>query len=379
MGTYLGGFPPRVPRLILDKWVGPRATVLDPFCGAGTTLVEGKITGRPTIGIDLNPLAVAFSMAKLQAVSLDDVQYRISELARAFPGISALADVPDDVRLIFHDRTLAQLCFLRAALDTKRPEDAFLRGAVLGILHGKHRQDGSTAYLSIDMPNTFSMSPNYVRQFVAEKGLVRPPVDVFGKLRERSQWLLRHGALNGAAPATVIRGDATRMVDLLSRVNVGTVGAIVTSPPYLGVLRYGAFNWIRLWFLGYSPTQIDGLLDGTDSLDSYLSFMTSVLKSAEKVLRPDGVLVMVIGDVVEKDQHVRLAHRVWDEIGGLVPFELMAIQRDAFDESSKTTRIWGEDKKGRATPVERYLVLRRTARKAHPVHSSQSRKRSKRS
>jgi site-specific DNA-methyltransferase (adenine-specific) len=329
--------------------------------------VEGKITGRPTIGIDLNPLAVAFSMAKLQPVSLDDVQYRISELAQAFPGISALADVPEDVRVIFHDRTLAQLCFLRGELDQKRAEDAFLTGTVLGILHGKHRQNGSTAYLSIDMPNTFSMSPNYVRQFVAEKGLLRPPVDVFGKLRERSQWLLRDGALNGSAPATVIRGDATRMAELLSRVNVASVGAIVTSPPYLGVLRYGAFNWIRLWFLGYSPSQIDGLLDGTDSLDSYLSFMTSVLKSGARVLRPDGILVMVIGDVVEKEQHVRLAHRVWDEIGGLVPFELMAIQRDGFDESSKTTRIWGEDKKGRATPVERYLVLRRTTKKTHRV------------
>ena len=149
------------------------------------------------------------------------------------------------------------------------------------------------------------------------------------------------------------------MEHLLKGRDVASVGAIVTSPPYLGVLRYGAFNWIRLWFLGHGPAEIDRLLDGTDSVDSYLSFMTSVLKSAAKVLRRDGVLVMVIGDVVEAGQHVRLANRVWDELGDLVPFELICIHADRFDQTLKTTRIWGEDKKGRATPLDRYVVLRR--------------------
>ena len=59
---------------------------------------------------------------------------------------------PDEIHLIFHPRTLAQLCYLI--------------GCVLGVMHGGERKDGTSGYLSISMPNTFSMSPDYVRRFV---------------------------------------------------------------------------------------------------------------------------------------------------------------------------------------------------------------------
>lgn len=133
----------------------------------------------------------------------------------------------------------------------------------------------------------------------------------------------------------------------------------MTSPPYLGILRYGAFNWIRLWFLGHDQFSIDRLLDGTDSLDGYLSFMTSFLHSAARVMRPGGVVALVVGDVVEHGQRLELAPRVWDELRGLVPFVVEGIFKDGYDQHTKTTRIWGEDRKGRATPLDRVLVLKR--------------------
>ncbi len=359
MSSYLGGFPPRIPRQIIEQWVPPRATVLDPFCGSGTTLLEAKLLGRTAIGVDLNPLAVALARAKLASVGLNDLLFRLSELARGFRGEAEMDDVPDALIPIFHRRTLAQLCYLRRQVSLDTPEDAFLRGAVVGIMHGKVRRDGSTAYLSVDMPNTFSMSPNYVRHFVERNGLKAPPVDVFGKLRERCHWLLRSGPLSQSPRSQVLEGDATRIPAALEGSGIHTVGAIVTSPPYLGVLRYGAFNWIRLWFLGYSQNQIDSLLDGTDSLDTYLSFMASFLSSASRVMRPGGIVVLVIGDVVEHGQHLHLAERVWEELGGVVPFEIIRVTLDDYDQSSKTTRVWGKDRKGRATPFDRVLVLRR--------------------
>jgi site-specific DNA-methyltransferase (adenine-specific) len=363
MSSYLGGFPPSVPRRIIDNWVPPRTTVLDPFCGSGTTLLEARLSGRPSIGIDLNPLAVALAQAKAQSVTLDDALHRLADLARSFPGDSALEAVPEPLTVIFHERTLAQLCYLKQALNADLPEDLFIRGCLLGIMHGKHRRGGGTAYLSIDMPNTFSMSPEYVRRFVHTNGLTRPPVDAFAKLRERMRWLLRDGALPPRPSTSVFQGDAVRLPEILEIAGIRSVGAIVTSPPYLGILRYGAFNWIRLWFLGFTQFQIDRLLDGTDSLDIYLSFVSSFLASAARVVRTDGILALVIGDVIEAGQHVPLAVRLWDELGDLVPFELIEISKDDYDATSKTTRIWGDARKGRATPRDRILVLRRTTRK----------------
>lgn len=361
LSTYLGGFPPRVPRRIIEKWVPPRASVLDPFCGSGTTLVEAKLLGHPAYGIDLNPLGVALSVAKVQSISTDDVIHRINILANEFPGSVAIDSAPDSVRVIYHEATLAQLCFLRNALGDKEPEDLFIRGCLLGIMHGKFRRGGSTAYLSIDMPNTFSMSLEYVRGYVERNRLERPRVDVFAKLRERARWMLRSGALPSLPNARVFSGDATNVDAVLAREGVRTVGAVVTSPPYLGVLRYGAFNWIRLWLLGHDQYAIDRLLDATDSLDRYLSFMASFLSRVAKVLRPGAIAALVIGDVVEFGHHVKLAERVWQELQGVVPFRLEGIEVDRYDSQTKTTRIWGEQRRGRATPLDRILIIRRVA------------------
>ena len=89
--------------------------------------------------------------------------------------------------LIFHPRTLAQLCYLRLVLiDSENAIDEFIVGAILGIMHGGERKDGTSGYLSISMPNTFSMSPEYVRRFVQTKQLNREFRDVFQLLREKT-------------------------------------------------------------------------------------------------------------------------------------------------------------------------------------------------
>jgi site-specific DNA-methyltransferase (adenine-specific) len=359
MCSYLGSFPPQVPRRILQKWYGRRRTILDPFCGGGTTLLEAGLLGYSTIGIDLNPLAVALARAKTQNPHLPDLLRRLNELARGFEPDVDVVDVPPAVSQLFHSTTLHQLAYLREQFDPSQPEDTFLVGALLGILHGKFRKDGSSAYLSIDMPNTFSMSPNYVRKFVAKNGLKKPPSDVFGKLRERIRWLLRDGArIEGRH--LVLKGDGVRLDEALAGIGVRHVGGVVTSPPYLGILRYGAFNWIRLWFLRENASEVDQSLDSTDSLDRYLSFVASFLRSAARVVRKGTHISLVIGDVEEQGQHLALANRVWEELGGVVPFVLEDLAVDDFKPGGKTTRIWGEEKKGRATNQDRILVLRRT-------------------
>ncbi len=45
------------------------------------------------------------------------------------------------------------------------------------------------------------------------------------------------------------------------------------------------------------------MLDSTDSLDRYLSFMSSFLIAAADVVKPGGTVALVIGDVVEFGSH----------------------------------------------------------------------------
>lgn len=55
---FVLSFPPHLVRQYLERLeVEPGATVLDPFCGTGTTLVECKKRGISSIGLEAHPMA----------------------------------------------------------------------------------------------------------------------------------------------------------------------------------------------------------------------------------------------------------------------------------------------------------------------------------
>ena len=63
---FVLSFPPHLVRDYLERLgVGPTDTVLDPFCGTGTTLVECKKLGIASVGIESNPMAHFASSVKV--------------------------------------------------------------------------------------------------------------------------------------------------------------------------------------------------------------------------------------------------------------------------------------------------------------------------
>ena len=63
------GYPTQKPRALLDRIICASSnrgdTVLDPFCGSGTTLCSAKKNDRQYIGIDINENAVAIARKRL--------------------------------------------------------------------------------------------------------------------------------------------------------------------------------------------------------------------------------------------------------------------------------------------------------------------------
>ncbi|MDR2425833.1 MAG: DNA adenine methylase [Endomicrobium sp.] len=64
------GYPTQKPILLLEQIIKIASnkgdTVLDPFCGSGTTLVAAKLLGRNYIGIDISPDAVELTEKRLE-------------------------------------------------------------------------------------------------------------------------------------------------------------------------------------------------------------------------------------------------------------------------------------------------------------------------
>ena len=64
------GYPTQKPLALLERIIKASSnegdTVLDPFCGSGTTLVAAERLGRKGVGIDANPQAVAITRDRLE-------------------------------------------------------------------------------------------------------------------------------------------------------------------------------------------------------------------------------------------------------------------------------------------------------------------------
>ncbi len=63
---FVLSFPPHLVRDYIQKFgLGAQNTILDPFCGTGTTLVEAKLNGINSIGVEANPIAYLASCVKV--------------------------------------------------------------------------------------------------------------------------------------------------------------------------------------------------------------------------------------------------------------------------------------------------------------------------
>ncbi len=389
MCSYLASFPAALSHAFIARYSRPGDVVLDPFSGRGTTPLQACAEGRVGGGNDLNPLAHLLTAAKVDPPTRAETATRVATLrlgwARDAADWDALAGaviadpasarvpvaggrdapaagseaVPAEVALAFHRRTLGQLLYVRSVLHAGERVDRFLLAALTGILHGK-----SPTYLSEIMPNTFSMAPRYVRDFVAKTGFQSPERDVFACLELKLRRLDRQPApptrgfalLGDARDAGVRFHEALRARSLPAQARL-----VVTSPPYLRVVKYGYYNWLRTWLLGVDAHEIDATLDDAHHRSPYLAFLREVLASLRHVLTDDAVVVLVIGDVeVDRGKRlvggVGLAEAAWEGSAEPEGYRLAGIALDDVAAHRKMTKLWGSEA-GQATKTDRILVL----------------------
>jgi hypothetical protein len=70
---YLGKFIPQLVEVFLRKYFRPKQTVLDPFCGSGTTLVQANELGINSVGYDISAFNVLLSLAKVRKYDVGKV------------------------------------------------------------------------------------------------------------------------------------------------------------------------------------------------------------------------------------------------------------------------------------------------------------------
>jgi|APSaa5957512535_1039671.scaffolds.fasta_scaffold28499_1 hypothetical protein len=363
--SYMAMFPPALPHYFIRRFTEPGDIVLDPFSGRGTTALEAIAQDRIGIGNDLNDLAYVLTKGKLANPRLENMMKRLDYLEDGFRrnewmrNSGKMQPIPKKIRMIFHRETMRQLMYLRQELDWKNEDvDSFLVMVLMGAMHGQ-----SPGFLSLNMPNTFSMGWNYIKKYIAKHNLKPPNRNAFEIIRHRCKRFLKNGQLPGEGFA--IHGDVRNLSESKQIAN-NSVKMIFSSPPYLKVIKYGLYNWIRLWWLIGEHKSIDDKLDDEHSIKPYLNFMKDVFETTLPLLdKKSGIACWVIGDVKE----LNLAKLVWDEVGSKIEmtdsngeiqrYRLLGIIADDIRDSEKVTKIWNSDtdKSGKATLTDRILII----------------------
>ncbi len=244
------------PESFVEEWVEkltmPGDTVLDPFCGRGTTPFQSALMKRRAVATDVNPVAFCITKAKTNAVSRNTVVRRLVTLQSDYvphDWESLRRSLPRFFRLAYTPETLRQILYLRSSLRWRTVRsDCMVAAIALGALHGESHK--SPFYFSNQMPRTISTKPNYSIRYWQRHGMKAPKRDVFSILRNKINF--RYESLPPSEKCLVLNLD---MRDLPSRKQdfPGLISCAITSPPYLDITNYEEDQWLRLWFLGGPP------------------------------------------------------------------------------------------------------------------------------
>jgi len=370
---YLFRFPakfhPPALRCLIGRFSKPGDTILDPFCGSGTLLVEALLSGRHAIGMDVDPVAAFISRVKSTPISpqllereseaLKQDLRRIRRPSREYDRLTR-----DDLSFSAIQRFRQQLGIPQlpniehwfrtyVVLDLARLRQAILKAAVEPRI-----RDFFLACFASIIRNASNADPVPVSGLEVTahmkrldgKGRRIDPFELFERRIDRELRGMRELWEHASDVSVhVRRSDAT---ELTRRVAARSIDVVITSPPYNTAVDYYRRHTLEMYWLGlvesheerlelapkylgraqvrrsnaklsctFESEYIKRLITHAGRISPareravthYCSSMQRTLEHIARVLKPKGRAVFVLGNSQWNGQRVR-ATRLFREI-----------------------------------------------------------------
>ena len=331
--TYPARMHPQTARRLVEAFAPAGGTVLDPFCGSGTVLVEAMLAGRAARGTDLNPLAVELASLKTRLCASEELDALVdgarevavhAELRRKARAGATRRYPPDDVAL-FEPHVLLELDGLRDGIATGRPELRAPLLLVLSALIGKvSKKEGDTSA---------RVAPRRTAAGYTSKLFVKKAEELAHRLGELARLLPRP-----TPKVSVTLDDATR----LRTVAASTVDVAITSPPYVATYDYLQHHALRMRWLDLDTRAFEkgelgarrrfARLNPDEARRAWADELGNVLRAIARTLKPRGKLVLLIADSAVGQAALRAQEIVADiaPACGLEPFARASQARPHF-------------------------------------------------
>lgn len=327
-------FASQVPATLIGLLSNPGDMVLDPFVGSGTTLVESQRLGRPSIGIDLNPVAVIASKAK----TLNQPASRLTAHISALKCEAAM-------------QVGRQLSALRSRMEPKIPEsvqankwytasaleDLGRLWAFIHTLESERRVIADAAFSAILLPvcretrHWGYVCDNTAPQGCHEGDVLAEFCRVLDRLdrayRDRDAEIAARDQLGQPiSKATVIAGDAATV---LSKQPKASVDLVLTSPPYFGVCDYVKAQRLSMEWFGNDIEAFRLQEIGARSKrhrrtasDQYVQEMKATFASVWRCMKSGAYMAVVIGESAKREGVLVDLRSMFRDVGFALKLEI---------------------------------------------------------
>jgi len=260
--SYPAMMIPQIARKLLNDYApdGNFNTVLDPYMGSGTTLVEASLLGKNSFGTDINPLAELISRVKT-------THYDVALIKKSFNEIQneVFLFSPDKVKVTNFDfitscdfwyspESLLKLSYLTQVIDSINSSVSdFFRVALAEVVREV----------------SFTRNGEFKRFKMSEERIKKFNPDTFRlfdeKVHRNTLGLIEYNKATNSGIAKTCHFNSS--IDIPSDIIPDSaIDMVVTSPPYgdsRTTVAYGQFSrWANEWFKFDNAKNLDNFLMG---------------------------------------------------------------------------------------------------------------------